>query len=208
MTSGLWLGVLIPAFQPPLARKSARRDVFDPGSGPRGKFCSVSVRSDPCPDGGSSDAFPLARREISSLRSDSDVRSFRDAASINNCGEGRPFEGVVSMAIAEVDQRVLWDLERISNSFHLWERSRKDAEENGQEILRECRDALGWTQMQLAARIGVNMYHLSRLMRGHGRVSSSLLSRLHDVIVAEQGKRPGPDPVGGTGAGGPGNGAG
>jgi len=107
------------------------------------------------------------------------------------------------MALSEMDQQVIWDLARISSSFHLWERSRKDAEESGREILRQCKEALGWTQGELASRVDVNMYHLSRLMCGREKVSAALLARLHDVIIAEQGKQrgEGPDVDPGNGAG-------
>ena len=93
------------------------------------------------------------------------------------------------MAIEQMPNESVWCLERLANSYHLMERARKDASTHGHEILVDVKQAFGWTQTYMAERVGCNKYHMSRIFRGQEPVSVSLLTRLHDVIVAEKGRQ-------------------
>ena len=115
------------------------------------------------------------------------------------------------MAIDQMPNEALWCLERVANTFHLMERAKKETTENGREILLEVKAAFGWTQVYIAERVGVNKYHMSRVFRGVEPVSMKMLTRLYDVIIAEEGtKSRGGEgvTVQGTGTGGTGGDAG
>jgi len=115
------------------------------------------------------------------------------------------------MAIDQMPNEALWCLERVANTFHLMERARKETTENGRDILLEVKAAFGWTQTYIAERVGVNKYHMSRVFRGVEPVSMKMLTRLYDVIIAEEGRqsRGGEGvTVQGTGTGGTGGDAG
>ena len=115
------------------------------------------------------------------------------------------------MSTKEMPNEAMWCLERLANSYHLMERARTDASEHGHQILVEVKQAFGWTQTYMAERVGVNKYHMSRIFRKQEPVSVKLLTRLHDVVVAEEARRSrGADDVtvGGTGTGSPGGDAG
>jgi len=110
------------------------------------------------------------------------------------------------MAIDQMPNEALWCLERVANTFHLMERAKKETTENGREILLEVKEAFGWTQVYIAERVGVNKYHMSRVFRGVEPVSMKMLTRLYDVIIAEEGRKSRGDSAheqGGTGTGVP-----
>jgi len=112
------------------------------------------------------------------------------------------------MSLDKIPNEALWSLERVANTFHLMERAKKEARENGRAILLEVKEAFGWTQLYIAERVGVNKYHMSRVFRGVEPVSMKVLTRLYDVIVAEEGRKSRgaiPDEQDGTGAGVPGD---
>ena len=93
------------------------------------------------------------------------------------------------MNTKEMPNEAMWHLERLANSYHLMDRARKDASEHGHQILVEVKEAF----------------------RKQEPVSVKLLTRLHDVVIAEEARRSrGADDVtiGGTGTGSPGGDAG
>ena len=115
------------------------------------------------------------------------------------------------MSIDQIPNEALWCLERVANTSHLLERAKKETSEHGREILVEVKEAFGWTQTYIAERVGVNKYHMSRIFRKQEPVSVKLLTRLYDVIIAEEGtqSRGGEGvTVQGTGTGGTGSDAG
>ena len=108
------------------------------------------------------------------------------------------------MSLDKIPREALWSLERVVNTFHLMERAKKETAENGRAILLEVKEAFGWTQLYIAERVGVNKYHMSRVFRGVEPVSMKVLTRLYDVIVAEEGRKQRgaiPDEQDGTGTG-------
>ena len=112
------------------------------------------------------------------------------------------------MSLDKIPNEAMWSLERVANTFHLMERAKKETAENGRAILLEVKEAFGWTQLYIAERVGVNKYHMSRVFRGVEPVSMKVLTRLYDVIVAEEGRKSrgaSPDEQDGAGAGLPGD---
>ena len=112
------------------------------------------------------------------------------------------------MSLDKIPNEAMWSLERVANTFHLMERAKKETAENGRAILLEVKEAFGWTQLYIAERVGVNKYHMSRVFRGVEPVSMKVLTRLYDVIIAEEGRKSrgaSPDEQDGAGAGVPGD---
>ena len=93
------------------------------------------------------------------------------------------------MSIDQIPNEALWCLERVANTSHLLEQAKKETSEHGREILVEVKEAFGWTQTYIAERVGVNKYHMSRVFRGAEPVSMKVLTRLYDVIIAEEGRQ-------------------
>ena len=126
-------------------------------------------------------------------------------------GDGGTVEERTAMNTKEMPNESMWHLERLANSYYLMDRARKDASEYGHKILVEVKEAFGWTQTYMAEQVGVNKYHMSRIFRKQEPVSVKLLTRLYDVIIAEEGtKSRGGEgvTVQGTGTGGTGGDAG
>ena len=138
------------------------------------------------------------------------TRGIAESASVDKqvAGKAGTDEESCTMSLENMPNEALWCLERVANTFHLMERSKKETADHGREILSEVKEAFGWTQTYIAERVGVTKYHMSRVFRGVEPVSMKMLTRLYDVIVAEEGRQSrGSDPHGqdSAGAGVPGD---
>lgn len=95
--------------------------------------------------------------------------------------------GIIAVAMQLHD--IMGFLDVLSEAQTKFSEARAKARQDGPGILLAARRQFGWTQEELAKRIGIDKTYLSKLERGRTATTLSVLLKLRQVLIEEGGEK-------------------